>query len=170
MIDFKTFELDRLSKLLWSLKGYTDNNLRFPKAGELVEIAYDVYSKGKLKRVNLPGIDLIGDDGKTYESKVTQFQNKSLMAVRSVILKNSRSKDTVNENLADYFIFTDIKLGRACCVPSSFIFNIRFNGATLTGNCDPDLDYFFMMCYDDQYKTDYFEESQKFDYDYVRSF
>jgi hypothetical protein len=170
MIDFKTFELDRLSKLLWSLKGYTDNNLRFPKAGELVEIAYDVYSKGKLKRVNLPGIDLIGDDGKTYESKVTQFQNKSLMAVRSVILKNSRSKDTVNENLADYFIFTDIKLGRACCVPSSLISNIRFNGATLTGNCDPDLDYFFMMCYDDQYETDYFEESHKFDYDYVRSF
>ena len=63
MINFNTFELDRLSKLLWSLRDYTTNNLRFPKAGELVEIAYDVYSKGKLKRVNLPGVDLIGTDG-----------------------------------------------------------------------------------------------------------
>ena len=70
MIDFNTFELDRFSKLIWSLKDYTNNNLRYPKAGELVEIAYDVYSKGQLKRVNLPGVDLIGVDGKTYESKL----------------------------------------------------------------------------------------------------
>ena len=40
MIDFNTFELDRLSKLLETLQDYTDNNLRFPKAGEIVEKAY----------------------------------------------------------------------------------------------------------------------------------
>jgi hypothetical protein len=170
MIDFKTFELDRLSKLLWSLKGYTDNNLRFPKAGELVEIAYDVYSKGKLKRVNLPGIDLIGDDGKTYESKVTQFKNKSLMAVRRVILKNSRASSSVNKNLADYFIFTDIKLGKACCVPSTMIYNTKFNGATLVGHCNPELEHFFLRGYDGQGDKDYFQDAEKFDYDYVRSF
>ena len=86
MIDFNTFELKRLSKLLYSLKDYTSNNLRFPKAGELVEIAYDVYSKGQLKRVNLPGVDLIGTDGHTYESKVNQFKNISKMAISSGIV------------------------------------------------------------------------------------
>ena len=170
MIDFNTFELNRLSKLMYSLKDYTSNNLRFPKAGELVEIAYDVYSKGQLKRVNLPGVDLIGQDGCTYESKVTQFQNKSQMAVRDVILKNSRSKDSVNEKLADFFIFTDIKRGKACCVPSDMIYNTKFNGATLVGNCDPHPEFFFLEGYEKQYETDYFAEAEKFDYAYVEGF
>lgn len=170
MIDFTTFELNRLSKLSYSLKEYTTNNLRFPKAGELVEIAYDVYSKGQLKRVNLPGVDLIGKDGFTYESKVTQFRNKSQMAVRDVILKNSRASSSVNEKLADFFIFTDIKLGKACCVPSSLIYNVKFTGAVLTGHCDPHPEFFFLDGYDKKYKTDYFAEAEKFDYAYVESF
>ena len=170
MIDFNTFELDRLSKLLWSLKDYTSNNLRYPKAGELVEIAYDVYSKGQLKRVNFPGVDLIGTDGKTYESKVTQFKNVSECAVRNVILKNSRSKNSVNEKLADYFIFTDVKSGKACCVPSNLIHSIKFNGATLTGSCDIQSEHFFLENYAQKYETDYFTEAEKFDYDYVKSF
>lgn len=170
MIDFNIFELDRLSQLLWSLRDYTTNNLRFPKAGELVEIAYDVYSKGQLKRVNLPGVDLIGSDGHTYESKVTQFQNKSQAAVRDVILKNSRSKDSVNEKLADFFIFTDVKLGKACCVPSSLIYNTKFTGAVLTGHCNPEEQHFFLHGHQDQCEKNYFEESEKFDYEYVRSF
>ena len=170
MIDFTTFELDRLSKLLYSLKDYTTNNLRFPKAGELVEIAYDVYSKGQLKRVNLAGVDLIGKDGFTYESKVTQFKNVSKRAVRRVILKNSRSSSSVNKKLADFFIFTDIKLGRACCVPSSLIYNTKFTGATLTGHCNPQLEHFFINNYEKEYKTDYFAEAEKFDYSYVESF
>lgn len=170
MIDFNTFELQRLSKLLWSLRDYTTNNLRFPKAGELVEIAYDVYSKGQLKRVNLPGVDLISEDGHTYESKVTQFKNKSQVAVRDVILKNSRSKNSVNEKLADFFIFTDIKLGKACCVPSSLIYNTKFSGAVLTGHCNPDMEFFFLNGYDKEYQSDYFSEAEKFDYGYVKSF
>ena len=170
MIDFNTFELDRLSKLLWSLRDYTTNNLRFPKAGELVEIAYDVYSKGKLKRVNLPGVDLIGTDDNTYESKVIQFKNISKMAVRGVILKNSRASSSVNEKLADFFIFTDVKLGKACCVPSNLIFNTKFTGAVLTGSCNPEQDHFFLHGYEDQYQKDYFAEAEEFDYQYVRSF
>jgi hypothetical protein len=170
MINFNTFELNRLSKLLYSLKDYTNNNLRYPKAGELVEIAYDVYSKGQLKRVNLPGVDLVGTDGHTYESKVIQFKNLSQRAVRSVILKNSRSKETVNDKLADFFIFSDIKLGKGCCVPSSLINNIRFNGACLTGNCDPHPSDFFLHGYSEQYNKDYFEEAEEFDYTYVKSF
>ena len=39
MIDFSTFHLDSYTKILKSIQGYTDNNLRFPKAGELVEKA-----------------------------------------------------------------------------------------------------------------------------------
>lgn len=170
MIDFNAFELDSFSKILWSLKDYTNNNLRYPKAGELVEIAYDVCSKGKLKRVNLPGVDLIGKDEYTYESKVTQFKNKSQMAVRNVILKNSRSKDSINEKLADFFIFTDIKLGKACCVPSNMIYDIKFNGASLVGNCNPSQSNFFLHGYSQNYEEDYFTESEKFDYEYVRRF
>jgi regulation of enolase protein 1 (concanavalin A-like superfamily) len=170
MIDFNTFELDRLSKLLWSLRDYTTNNLRFPKAGELVEIAYDVYSKGKMKRVNLPGVDLIGTDDHTYESKVIQFKNISKMAVRGVILKNSRASSSVNEKLADFFIFTDVKLGKACCVPSNLIFNTKFTGAVLTGSCDPKQDHFFLHGYEDQSEKDYFAEAEEFDYQYVKSF
>lgn len=170
MIDLNTFELNRLSKLLWSLKGYTSNNLRFPKAGELVEIAYDVYSKGQLKRVNLPGVDLIGTDGCTYESKVTQFKNKSQMAVRRVILKNSRASSSVNGKLADFFIFTDIKLGKACCVPSNLIYNTKFTGAVLTGHCNPLPEHFFLNNYEKEYETDYFLEAEQFDYSYIKSF
>ena len=170
MIDFNTFELDRLSKLLWSLRDYTTNNLRFPKAGELVEVAYDVYSKGKLKRVNLPGVDLIGTDGCTYESKVIQFKNVSKMAVRGVILKNSRASSSVNEKLADFFIFTDVKLGKACCVPSNMIYNTKFTGAVLTGSCNPNQDHFFLHGYQEQYEKDYFAEAEQFDYEYVKSF
>jgi len=170
MINFNTFELVRLSKLLGSLKNYTSNNLRFPKAGELVEIAYDVYSKGQLKRVNLPGVDLVGIDGHTYESKVIQFKNVSRAAVRSVILKNSRASSSVNDKLADFFIFTDIKLGKACCVPSNLIYNVKFTGAVLTGHCNPEKDHFFLHGYDNQCDKDYFNEAEKFDYVYVRSF
>ena len=49
MIDFSTFQLDRLSKLLYTIRGYTDNNLRFPKAGEMVEKALAEYSMVYLK-------------------------------------------------------------------------------------------------------------------------
>ena len=91
MIDFSTFQLDRLSKLLYTIRGYTDNNLRFPKAGEMVEKALAEYSNGLLKRVNLTGIDLITKDNVSYESKVTQFKNKSGIAIRDLILKNRRT-------------------------------------------------------------------------------
>lgn len=170
MIDFNTFELNRLSKLLWSLKGYTTNNLRYPKAGELVEIAYDVYSKGQLKRVNLPGVDLIGTDGHTYESKVTQFANKSQTAVRGLILKNRRQAGDYDDKLADFFIITDVKKGKACCMPSSKLYNVKDNGACVTASADPTPNYFFLSGYHHQYDTDYFAEAEEFDYQYVRSF
>ena len=172
MLNFKTFELNCLAHLIPNLVEYTDNNLRFPKAGEMIEIAYEEFSNGQLKRVNLPGIDLVTPDGVTYESKVTQFKNKSQMAVRNVILKNRREAKLYRDNLADYFIFTDIKKGTACCIPSSKLYNFKDKGATLTAHANPTIDDFFLTgCKSkDTSSDDYFAESEKFDYDYIRSF
>jgi hypothetical protein len=170
MIDFTTFELDRFSKLLSTIKDYTKDNLRFPKAGELVEKALAEYSNGLLTRVNLPGIDLIGPDKKTYESKVTQFQNKSEMAVRKVILKNRRKSGNYTDKLADYFIITDVKKGKMCCIPSSKFYKIKDNGSTVTAHADPELSDFFLMGYNDTKETlNYFDESDDFDLRFIRS-
>ena len=172
MLNFKTFELDCLAHLIPSLVEYTDNNLRFPKAGELIEIAYEVYSKGQLERVNLPGVDLITPDGVTYESKVTQFRNKSQMAVRQLIVKNRRAAKDYQDKLADYFIITDVKKGKACCIPSSKLYNFKDNGATLTACANPSIDDFFLTgCKEsNESSDDYFTKAEKFDYNYVKSF
>ena len=173
MINFNTFQLDRLSKLLETIHGYTDNNLRFPKAGELVEKALAEYSNGLLTRVNLPGIDLIGPNETTYESKVTQFKNKSESAVRALILKNRRQAGEYEDKLADYFIITDVKKGKACCIPSSKLYKIKDNGACVTANADPELSDFFLTgynCLEEREEVrDYFRESEDFDLSFIRS-
>ena len=173
MIDFNTFQLDRFSKLLETIHGYTNNNLRYPKAGELVEKALAEYSNGLLTRVNLPGVDLIGPGGTTYESKVTQFSNKSQMAVRGLILKNRRQAGDYEDKLADYFVITDVKKGKACCIPSSKLYNIRDNGACVTASADPELPDFFLTGYnllEERDKVrDYFDESDDFDLTFIRS-
>ena len=69
MIDFNTFQLVVFPNC-WIQDTLT--TIYVPKAGELVEKAYAEYSNGLLTRVNLPGVDLIGPGGTTYESKVTQ--------------------------------------------------------------------------------------------------
>ena len=173
MINFNSFELERFSKLLMSIKGYTDNNLRYSKAGELVEKALAEYSNGLLTRVNLPGIDLIGPNNTTYESKITQFANKSQMAVRKMIVKNRRAAKDYDDKLADYFIISDAKKGKACCIPSSKLYNFRDNGSTLTASADPELSDFFLTGYnlleDAQETRDYFRESEDFDLSFLKS-
>ena len=170
MIDFKTFQLDRLSKLLYAIRGYTDNNLRFPKAGEMVEKALAEYSNDLLDRVNLPGVDLITKDKVTYESKVTQFKNKSGTAVRGLIIKNRRAAKDYDDKLADYFIISDVKSGKACCVSSDKLYNFRDTGAVYTASCDPDPEDFFLTGYDNLNESrDYFEESEDYDLQFIRS-
>ena len=173
MIDFNTFQLDRFSKLLETIKDYTDNNLRYPKAGELVEKALDEYSNGLLTRVNLPGIDLIGPNHTSYESKVTQFANKSQMAVRGLILKNRRAAKDYEDKLADYFIITDVKKGKACCIPSSDLYNFKDTGAVMTASADPELSDFFLTGFNHleerEQVRDYFRESEDFDLSFIRS-
>ena len=170
MIDFKTFQLDRLSKLLYTIRGYTDNNLRFPKAGEMVEKALAEYSNGLLKRVNLAGIDLITKDNVSYESKVTQFKNKSGMAIRGLIIKNRRAAKEYDDKLADYFIVSDVKSGKACCVSSDKLYNFRDTGAVYTASCNPDPSDFFLTGYNNLNESrDYFEESEDYDLQFIRS-
>ena len=174
MIDFSTFHLDRYTKVLESIRGYTDNNLRYPKAGELVEKALAEYSNGLLTRVNLPGVDLVSSNGTTYESKVTQFQNKSQTAVRSLILKNRRQAGDYEDKLADYFVITDVKKGKACCISSSQLYNFKDTGAVMTASANPELSDFFLTGYDllEQRESvrDYFEESDEFDLSFIQSF
>lgn len=173
MIDFNSFELVKFSKLLETISGYTDNNLRYPKAGELVEKALAEYSNKQLQRVNLPGIDLITPKGISYESKITQFSNKSKTAVRGLILKNRRQAGVYKDKLADYFIITDVKKGKACCIPSSHLYSIKDNGACLTANADPKLTDFFITGFNllevREKPRDYFKESDKFDLNFIKS-
>ena len=170
MIDFKTFQLDRLSKLLYAIRGYTDNNLRFPKAGEMVEKALAEYSNGLLERVNLPGVDLLTKDKVSYESKVTQFKNKSGTAIRGLIIKNRRAAKDYDDKLADYFIISDVKSGKACCVSSDKLYNFKDTGAVYTASCDPDPEDFFLTGYDNLNESrDYFEESEDYDLQFIRS-
>jgi len=173
MIDFNTFQLNRFSKLLETIQDYTDNNLRYPKAGELVEKALDKYSNGLLTRVNLPGVDLIGPNGTTYESKVTQFKNKSQMGVRGLILKNRRAAKEYDDKLADYFIITDVKKGKACCIPSSDLYNFKDTGAVMTASANPELSDFFLTGFNHleerEQVRDYFRESEDFDLSFISS-
>ena len=170
MIDFKTFQLDRLSKLLYAIRGYTDNNLRFPKAGEMVEKALAEYSNDLLERVNLPGVDLITKDKISYESKVTQFKNKSGIAVRGLIIKNRRAAKDYDDKLADYFIISDVKSGKACCVSSDKLYNFKDTGAVYTASCNPDPVDFFLTGYNDLNESrDYFEESEDYDLQFIKS-
>ena len=170
MIDFSTFQLDRLSKLLYTIRGYTDNNLRFPKAGEMVEKALAEYSNGLLKRVNQTGIDLITKDNVSYESKVTQFKNKSGIAIRGLILKNRRTAKDYDDKLADYFIISSVKSGKVCCVKSDRFYNFKDTGAYLTASCNPDVSDFFLTGYNNLNESrDYFEESEDYDLQFIKS-
>ena len=170
LIDFKTFQLDRLSKLLYAIRGYTDNNLRFPKAGEMVEKALAEYSNGLLERVNLPGVDLLTKDKVSYESKVTQFKNKSGTAIRGLIIKNRRAAKEYEDKLADYFIVSDVKSGKACCISSDKLYNFKDTGAVYTASCDTDPSDFFLTGYNTLKESrDYFEESEDYDLQFIRS-
>jgi hypothetical protein len=147
MIDFSSImELDKLSKLLSTLTGNTDPTQYFD-VGRMIELAYEAYSNGNLKRVNLTGRDLVDLNNQSYESKKVTFTNKSERAVRGVVVKNGRGKDKDVTNFvpADYYIFSDPNKLKACCVPGSMLYNIRKSGSNdLTASCDPEPEHFFM--------------------------
>jgi hypothetical protein len=144
MIDFSTIKLNKLSKFLSTLSGNTDSTEYF-ELGKVIEYAYQEYSYGQLKRVNLVGRDLIDLKGKTYESKKTSFKNKSGRAVRGVVVMNARSAPDLSRfNSADYYIFTDPDKLKACCVPGSMLYNVKIAGTTITASCNPEPEHFFL--------------------------
>lgn len=169
---FDKFQSYRMMCLLKTLKGYTTDNLRFPKAGELVEMAIAEFSNGTLRRVNQVGVDLVSVKGfTTVESKVTQFKNKSGLDVRQVILKNRRSAGSHEDKFADVFVFTDVVNGKMAVVTSDRLYNLKDNGATVTASVDCKPEDFLFFGFDNaDSDQDYFDYAEEADLKYIRSF
>ena len=95
------------------------------------------------------------------------------MDVRGLILKNRRQAGDYVDKLADYFIITDVKKGKGCCIPKSKLYNIKDNGACVTASSDPQLSDFFLTGFNHleerEQVRDYFRESEDFDLSFIRS-
>jgi len=170
MINFDSIQLDRLCSFLSSLSGNTDSTQYFD-VGRMIEIAYEEYSNGQLKRLtNNKGKDLVDLDGKTYESKKVTFKNKNKCSVRNIIVLNFYGNaDIAKFTPADYYIFTDPDAGKACCVPGNLLRNIKQRGSTVTADCDPEQSNFFLNC-SMQSSINYFDLKQKFIIDFIKNF
>lgn len=167
MIDFSTLNLNKLSNFLSTLSGNTDSTEYF-ELGKVIEYAYQEYSYGQLKRVNLIGKDLVDLNGKTYESKKISFKNKSGRAVRGVIVMNARSAPDLSRfNSADYYIFTDPDKLKACCVPGSMLYNIKIAGTTIVAHCNPEPEHFFLNG-GPSLNENFFNKKVDFYLDYIR--
>ena len=70
-------------------------------------------------------------------------------------------------------IITDVKRGKACCIPSSGLYNFKDNGAVMTASADPEVSDFFLTGFDclesREEAPDYFKESEDFDLSFIRS-
>ena len=95
------------------------------------------------------------------------------MAVRGLILKNRRAAKDYDDKLADYFIITDVKKGKMCCITSSKLYNFKDTGAVMTASADPEVSDFFLTGYNllegAQETRDYFRESEDFDLSFLKS-
>lgn len=168
---FKNFQSDRMLRFMASMRGYREDNLRFPKVGAMVEEAIAIFSNGSLVRINQTGKDLRSTKGKTtVESKITQFKNKCGMDVRGVVLKNRRQSGEYEDILADLFVFPDVVNGKMAVVSSERIYNIKDNGATVTASVDCEPQDFLFFGYKGDSHEDYFEVSEQFDRQFIQSF
>jgi hypothetical protein len=75
MVNFFDFELDRLAKVMTSLRGKIDRTDYFEK-GTLLEKAVSFYSNGQLARINQEGKDFLDIDNNTYEQKIVNICKK----------------------------------------------------------------------------------------------
>jgi hypothetical protein len=169
MIDFiEKIDLMRLSFLFSSLSGNTDVTQYFD-VGRMIELAYEEYSNGKLKRINQTGRDLIDLNGKTYESKKVTFKNKNEMAVRGVIVKNARGSGQTDFVPADYYIFSDPQKLKACCVPGSMLYNFKKTKSNdISVSCNPKHEHFFLYS-GPAWNRNYFKEKDEFVMNFIRS-
>ena len=170
MIDFTQIDLPRVAKILSTLSTPTEN-IQYFDLGYVVEIIYEKCSNDLLTRKNMTGYDMVDKNHITYESKKVTFKNKSERAVRQVTVMNGWSDTDVSKFVpADYYIFTDPKLLRACCVPGSMLYNIRrtAKASNITASCNPQPEHFFMDG-GERINRDYFEEKKIFIDNFIES-
>ena len=168
MIDFTKTDLSRVSKILSTISTPTEN-IQYFDVGRMVELIYEECSNGLLTRKNSTGVDLVDKNNATYESKKITFANASKKVVRNVIVMNGWGEKDVSDFVsADYYIFTDPKLLRACCVPSNMLYNIKKNGTNITASCNPQPEHFFLDG-GESIDRNYFEEKEVFVTNFLRS-
>jgi hypothetical protein len=170
MIDFSQIDLPRIAKILSTVSTPTEN-IQYFDVGRMVEKIYEKCSNGLLIRQNSTGVDLVDLHGVTYESKKITFDNKAKRSVRNAIVMNGwGNADVSNFIPADYYIFTDPKLLRACCVPGSMLYNIKraSKGSNITASCNPQPEHFFLDG-GERINRDYFEEKEIFVNNFIDS-
>lgn len=168
MIDFTKIDLKRIAKILSTISTPTEN-IQYFDVGRMVEKIYEKCSNGLLVRQNRTGVDLVDKNNVTYESKKVTFENVAKRSVRRATVMNGWSNvDVCNFVPADYYIFTDPKLLRACCVPSSMLYNIRKSGSNIVAHCDPQPEHFFLDG-GESINVDYFEEKEIFVNNFIDS-
>lgn len=140
MVDFTDFELEKLSKVMVSLRGKLDRTDYFEK-GTILEKAVATYSDGQLARINEEGKDFLDIDDNTYEQKIVTIKKKPRGGpqISNFIIKNwhGETKDFSESMLADFYIFMDVDNLKMCVTPKSFIQIKQTKAANVTASCDP---------------------------------
>ena len=80
-------------------------------------------------------------------------------AIDVIVFANPRrAAKEYQDKIADYFIVSDVKSGKACCISSDKLYNFKDTGAVYTASCDPDPSDFFLTGYNTLKESrDYFE-------------
>ena len=168
MIDFAKIDLPWIARCLSTISTPTEN-IQYFDVGRMVEMIYEECSGGLLVRENSTGVDLVDENNVTYESKKVTFKNKKKTSVRGAIVMNGWGEKDVSDFVkADYYIFTDPKLLRACCVPGNMLYNIKKSGTNIIASCNPQPEHFFMDG-GEHVGRDYFEEKEIFARNFIRS-
>ena len=168
MIDFAQIDLPWVARTLSTISTPTEN-IQYFDVGRMVEMIYEECSDGLLVRKNSTGVDLVDAKNVTYESKKVTFKNVSKKAVRGAIVMNGWGEKDISDFVsADYYIFTDPKLLRACCVPSNMLYNIKKSGTNIVASCNPQPEHFFLDG-GERIERDYFHEKEIFARNFIRS-
>ena len=140
MIDFTKFDLEKLAKVMKSLRGKIDRTDYFER-GTILEKAVETYSRGQLTRINEDGKDFKGFGDKTYEQKGVEIKKKVRGGpqISNFVLKNWRNSTRKYDKtmMADFYVFLDINDMKMCVVPQSFIKIKNTAASNVTACCDP---------------------------------
>jgi hypothetical protein len=168
MIDFTQINLPWVARTLSTISTPTEN-IQYFDVGRMIELIYEECSNGLLVRKNSTGVDLVDSNNVTYESKKVTFKNAAKRSVRGAIVMNGwGEKDASDFVPADYYIFTDPKLLRACCVPSNMLYGIKKSGSNIIAHCNPQPEHFFLNG-GERIDRDYFKEKEIFARNFIES-